>query len=199
MMIAGVCCSPRADQATRVALDACLAAAVEAAPEANVEAIDLAELAVGPCICCYGCRDGLTCTQRDDFTEQIIPRLASPDLAGLIVATPVYFGTMSAQCKAFLDRSLVFRMNGFLWRDKVGGVVTVGGARNGGQELAAQAVHAAMLCQDMIIVGDGQPLSHYGGALHAWNGESAAHDKTGLETAANLGVRVALLARRLHS
>jgi multimeric flavodoxin WrbA len=197
MKLMGICCSPRTGQATSVALNAALEAAREAVPGVQIELVDLSRLNVGPCVGCWHCREALECGQQDDFGD-LIPRLAEPELGGLVVATPVYFATMSSQCKAFLDRCVALRLNGFLLRDKVGGVVTVGGARNGGQEIAIQAVHAAMLCQDMIIVGDGAPLCHFGGAVHAWDAESAARDETGLETARNLGKRVAELASRVH-
>jgi len=43
----------------------------------------------------------------------------------------------------------------------------IGQVRNGGQELTIQSVQAALLCQEMIIVGDGKPTSHTGATL--WN------------------------------
>jgi multimeric flavodoxin WrbA len=119
-------------------------------------------------------------------------------LAGLILATPVYFGGMTAQAKAFLDRCVPLRRNGFMLRNKVGGVLAVGGARNGGQELTIQMVHAAMLVQDMIIVSDGLPTSHFGGTCCSENKPDISGDEYGLTTAANLGRRVAEVAAKLH-
>ena len=55
-------------------------------------------------------------------------------MAGIILGTPVYFGNMSSLCKAFLDRCIVFHKDRLL-ANKVGGVLAVGGARNGGEEL----------------------------------------------------------------
>ena len=117
----------------------------------------------------------------------------------MIVATPVYMGAMSSQCKAFLDRCVMFRRNGFLFRNMVGGVIAVGGFRNGGQGVAIQQVHAVMLVQDMIVVGDGAPGSHFGGA--GWSGQSEGieGDAVGLQTVQSLGCRVAELAMRLGS
>ena len=84
------------------------------------------------------------------------------------MATPVYMGSMTSQGKAFLDRCVSLRRNGFLLRNKVGGVIAVGGVRNGGQSLTIQAVQAALLVQDMVIVSDGRPTAHFGGTV--WSG-----------------------------
>jgi len=148
-------------------------------------------------VACGKCREGLVCTHADGFMD-LVPPLADGDLAGLIVGTPVYFGSVTSQCKAFLDRCVMFRRKDFLLRDKVGGALAVGGVRNGGQEYAIQTIHAAMLCQDMIVVSDGKPTAHFGAPLlsNAETGVSA--DDVGLETARNLGRRVAEVALRLQ-
>jgi len=193
--IIGVCCSPRPQKSTYEAMAACLAAATET-DGVTTRLIELAGKTVGPCLDCGICKDGLICGIQDDFGE-IVEAFQDPDFAGLIVGTPVYFGMMTAQCKAFLDRSVLFRRNGWMLRDKVGGVLAVGRVRNGGQELTIQAVRAAMLCHDMVCVSDGRPTAHFGAAM--WSGAEGglAADKEGLETARNLGRRVAEMARRL--
>jgi multimeric flavodoxin WrbA len=97
-----------------------------------------------------------------------------------------------------LDRCVVFRRNGWLLRDKVGGVLAVGGVRNGGQELTLQSVRAAMLCHDMICVSDGKDSAHFGAALFSGGPGGIEADEDGLTTARNLGRRVAELAMRLN-
>jgi multimeric flavodoxin WrbA len=196
MKILGISCSPRQGRSTFKALTACLQAAGELDERIETSLIELAGKTVGPCTACGICRQGLVCGWDDDFGELIGP-LSDDNLAGLVLATPVYFGSMTAQCKALLDRSVMFRRNGWRLRDKVGGVLAVGGVRNGGQELTCQAVRAAMLCHDMVCVSDGRDTAHFGAALH--NGPDGVEaDETGLVTARNLGRRVADLALRLH-
>ena len=92
--------------------------------------------------------------ERDDFPE-LAARLSDPQLAGIIIGTPVYFGDMTSLCKAFLERCIHFRKEDFAWSNKVAGVVAVGGARNGGQELTIQSVQAVLLCHEMVVVGGG--------------------------------------------
>ena len=196
MKIIGVACSLRKGKTTKAALEVCLAAAREVGDGIETELLELAGLSVNGCIACGQCRDGLVCTHDDGFMS-LVPALSSPDLVGLIVGTPVYFGSMTSQGKAFLDRCVMFRRNGFLFRNKVGGALAVGGVRNGGQELTIQAIHAAMLCHDMVVVSDGRPTAHFGAALWSGGGQGVADDNIGLETARNLGRRVAEVCRRL--
>ena len=63
------------------------------------------------CVACGTCLKQMTCSQKDDF-QRIIPLMTDPRVAGLILATPVYFGTMTAQAKAFLDRCVLFLRTG---------------------------------------------------------------------------------------
>jgi len=197
MKIVGISCSPRKGKSTFYVLETCLQAAKEAIPGIETNFIELSEMKINGCIACGKCMKVLECSQEDDFPK-MIPILSDSGLAGLVVATPVYFGSMTSQCKAFLDRCVMFRRNGFLLRNKVGGVIAVGGVRNGGQELAIQSVQAAMLVQDMVVVSEGQPTSHYGATLWSGHPDGIEKDAFGLETARNLGKRVAEVASRMH-
>ncbi len=197
MKIVGISCSPRKGKSTKFALDVCLQAVKEMVPDIETMLIELPEMKMNGCLACGKCMKVLECSQEDDFPK-MIPILSDPELAGLVVATPVYFGSMTSQCKAFLDRCVMFRRNGFLLRNKVGGVIAVGGVRNGGQELAIQAVQAAMLVQDMVVVSEGRPTSHYGATLWSGHPDGIEKDTFGLETARNLGKRVAEVAVKMH-
>ena len=198
MKIVGISCSPRKGKSTKFSLEVCLQAVKETTPDVEILLIELSDMKMNGCVACGQCMKVLACSQEDDFAK-VIPILSDPDLAGLVVATPVYFGSMTSQCKAFLDRSVMFRRNGFLLRNKVGGVIAVGGFRNGGQELTIQAVQAAMLVQDMVVVSEGRPTSHYGATLWSGHPDGIEKDAFGLETARNLGKRVAEVALRMHS
>ena len=197
MKIVGISCSPRKGKSTKVALEVCLQAVKEIVPDVETLLIELSDMKMNGCLACGKCMKVLECSQEDDFVK-MIPILSDSELAGLVVATPVYFGSMTSQCKAFLDRCVMFRRNGFLLRNKVGGAIAVGGIRNGGQELTIQAVHAAMLVQDMVVVSEGRPTSHYGATLWSGHPEGIEKDTFGLETARNLGKRVAEVAARMH-
>ena len=190
--IIGVSCSPRKDRTTAAAVRVCLDAAKGAGPDIEIELIDLGGLKI-PGDLAAGIP--LAPGERDDFPK-IEARMREPNVGGIIVGTPVYFSNMSSLCKAFLDRWMAFRGT-FALRNKVGGAVAVGAARNGGQELTLQTMHAAMLCQDMIIVSEGKPTSRLGGILVSTK-DDISKDEAGLATARSLGRRVAELALLLR-
>ncbi len=198
LKILGISASPRKEKSTHFLLEHCLEEIEEISAATGkpiaTEIINLAGKKINGCIACDKCKKGVLCSQEDDFQE-IIPLLSDPALKGIILATPVYMGSMTSQAKAFLDRTVLFRRNGFLFKNLLGGVITVGGSRNGGQELTIQAAHAAMMIHDMIIVGDGL---HFGGT--AWSNHPAGYesDETGIETARLTGKRMAEVARMMH-
>ncbi|MFH1152376.1 MAG: flavodoxin family protein [Pseudomonadota bacterium] len=198
MKIIGVSCSPRSGQSTHFALQACLESAAQASDTVKTELIDLGKLTVNGCLACGKCTKEPVCPQKDDFMD-LVPKLLDPDLAGLIIATPVYFGSMTSQAKAFLDRCVLVRRNGAKFRNVVGGVIAVGGFRHGGQETTIHAVHGAMLIQDMIIVGDGNTTFHFGGTVWSGHPDGYKLDTFGLDTVKNLGKRVAGVAALVHS
>ena len=190
MKILGINCSPRKGKTTFYALAQCLEAARKEQAGLETEIIELGEMDIHGCCACGHCKETLKCSIDDDFAG-IIPKLCDDEIKGIIIVTPVYFGTMASQCKAFLDRTVMFRRNGFLFRNKVGAVLAVGGVRNGGQELTLQAVQAAMLCHDMIVIGDGMKTAHFGASLYSGIDGGIENDEIGLITARNLGRRMA--------
>ena len=198
MKIIGISASARKNKSTHFLLEQCLnelKVATEASgKKIEVELIDLAPLKFNGCIACDTCKKGVMCSQQDDY-QQLIPKLADPEVVGIIVATPVYMGCMSAQAKAFIDRTVMFRRNGFMFKNKLGGVIAVGGSRNGGQELTIQAVHAGMMIHDMIIIGDGD---HFGGAAWGNHPDGYQGDVTGIATAKKLGKRMGEVVGMMH-
>ena len=194
MKIIGISASPRKNQSTRYALEQCFAEITltgEAAGKSiAVEIIDLADLKFNGCISCDACKKDLLCTQKDDF-QKLIPKLADPEVVGIIIASPVYMGCMTSQAKAFIDRSVLFRRNGFMFKNRIGGAIAVGGSRNGGQELTIQAIHAGMMIHDMIIIGND---NHFGGTVWGNHPDGYKADATGITTAKNLGKRMVEIA-----
>lgn len=197
MKILGISSSPRKGMATRYALETALSAISKMDKGIETELIDLSEKKINGCLACGHCNNVLECSQDDDFNE-LIPLLSDRTVGGLIVATPVYLGTMSSLCKAFLDRCVMFRRNGFMFRNMAGGVISVGGVRNGGQTATIQVVHATMLVQDMIVVGDGQPGAHFGGTMWSGHPGGIEKDENGLKTVQSLARRVAEVGLKVN-
>ncbi len=185
--IVGVCCSPRKGKTTAAGMRVCLEAAKDASANVDVELVELAGMQI------HGSR---AAGQRDDFPE-VARKLSHPAVAGIIVGTPVYFASMTSLCKVFLERCGMFRKKNFALSNRVGGCLAVGGVRNGGQELAIQSVLMTLLCQEMIVVGDGRPTAHMGATLWNTGKDGVSRDTFGLSTARNLGRRVAEVALKI--
>lgn len=184
--------SPRREGNTEFLLKKALEAAERSGAETDL--INLAQAELEPCIACDICKSTGECAIYDDmprFIEKIIPA------KGIILASPVYFGSVTSQLKMFMDRTRPLRSN-FLLKDKIGGAITVGGARNGGQETAINTIHQFLLIHDALVVGDGKPLAHYGGTGVGGSPGDVKKDEFGIETAENLGRNIARLIDKLE-
>jgi NAD(P)H dehydrogenase (quinone) len=108
---------------------------------------------------------------------------------GLIVGSPVYFGTMAAPLKQILDEFVGIRRK---MENKIGAAFSTSGDASGGKETTMMSIIQALLIYGMIIVGD--PMSatgHYGTAC------AGAPDAETRENGRKLGRRVAELVKRL--
>lgn len=193
--ILGISCSPRQGKTTATSVKVALDAAKEVDSRIEVELIDLG----GKDIAGWsgGAKPGEAREVTDDF-QSVLPSLKAPNLGGIIIGSPSYFRSMSALCKAFLERLAVLRSPKLLLADKVVGVLSVGAYRNGGQELVIEQIQAAMLCHEVVLVG-GKPRAHQGATL--WNAynDDITKDEFGMATARQLGFRVAEAALNLDS
>ncbi len=69
-----------------------------------VEKIYVAEKSIHPCIACYHCRDnGGECVFKDDMGE-VLQKMIDADV--IVLASPVYFYSISAQLKSVIDRTV---------------------------------------------------------------------------------------------
>ena len=97
--VLGISASPRRGGNAEVLLDAALSGAAGAG--AIVEKIILNELCLKPCQACDGCSKTGACIIKDDM-RQIYKKVDETD--ALIVASPIYFGSLAAQAKIMIDR-----------------------------------------------------------------------------------------------
>jgi multimeric flavodoxin WrbA len=105
------------------------------------------------CAHCDYCLSNKACVIQDDVQE-LYALLAEAD--GIIFATPVYNGGVSAQTKALMDRmrAVVAAEKNF-FKGKVGMGIAVGGDRSGGQEFALVEIHTFFIINGMIPVSGG--------------------------------------------
>lgn len=149
-MIVGVCGSPR-NQATEYVLKKTLAMLEESGFETRFFSVRGKKL--GFCTHCDYCLKNKGCVIKDDMEE--VYSLFS-EAEGIVIATPVYNGGLSAQIKAVMDRcrALVAGDRNF-FKQKVGMAIAVGGDRIGGQEQAILQILAFYILNGMVPVSGG--------------------------------------------
>jgi multimeric flavodoxin WrbA len=94
---------------------------------ATVEAFRLAKMDIGPCLACEGCRKPGAggCVRKDDI-RMLHAKLRDAD--ALVIASPVYWFTMSGQAKLFMDRLYAFGAEAYkpLKGKRIGIILTYG-------------------------------------------------------------------------
>ena len=181
--------SPRKNGNTQVMIDVASKELRKAGIE--VEAISLANRDIRPCIACDRCsKKPWDCPIKDDAVA-VLKKMVAAD--GILVGSPVYCGGVTAQLKALFDRSIM-PYQGAQFKDKVGGALTVGGAKNGGQELTLIQIDIYFLMFDMIVASaeDG----FYGGMATGNDRGDVRKDKEGMDKAKGVGRRMAHLLTR---
>ena len=108
---------------------------------------------------------------------------------GIVIGSPTYFGTMTAEVKELLDKSVKYfgKLNG-----RVGAAFSTSGILGGGNETTVLDILKAFLIHGMIIQGE-TAGGHYGPV-----GIGAPDEKCKQECVA-LGKRVAVLVKKFFS
>ena len=149
-MIVGICGSPRR-QATEHVLREALSMLEKRGFQ--TEFFTVSGKNIGFCQHCDYCLRKKECKLKDDmYTLYPLLRIAE----GLVIATPVYNGGMSAQTKAVMDRCrALFAADKNVFRRKIGMAIAVGGDRAGGQELAILQIITFYVLNGAIPVSGG--------------------------------------------
>jgi len=149
-MIVGICGSPRR-KATEFVLRGALKMLEEQGFPTKFFTVRGKE--INFCQHCDFCLKNKRCKIEDDVQE--LYRLLK-EAKGIVIATPVYNGGVSAQTKALMDRcrALVAADANF-FRGKVGMAIAVGGDRIGGQELALQQILTFYVLNGVMPVSGG--------------------------------------------
>ncbi len=142
------------------------------------------------CDGCEACWETGKCHQKDDVPE-ILEKMGGAD--AIIIGSPVYFGSVSAQTKALMDRTVQIYnpSHGKRLDGKIGAAVAVGNRRTGGQEHAISLIHNYFLINGMLVVGDGASSCHFGAMGVADARGEIEKDAAALAAAQHLGKMVA--------
>ena len=130
----------------------------------DIEIVELAGVDIADCTHCNRCLKNADqdriCAQKDD-AEPILAKIKACDV--LVLASPAYYGRMSARMAAIMDRTRPFlfsKPHRGCMRDKPGVALTVGWGRNSGGETTLQSLIWSFMVLEML------PVSHHNtGAL----------------------------------
>jgi len=128
--------------------------------------------------------------ERVEVTVTKVQEVKSQELFnfdGIIVGSPVYYGSMAAQIKELFDETVRFhgRLDG-----KIGGAFSSSANIGGGNETTILDILNAMLIHGMIIQGD--PLGDHYGPVAINNPDSRA-----TKQCTRFGVRMAKLVKKI--
>lgn len=170
-MIVGICGSPR-----RYTTEYVLREALNMVEKTGFETkfFTVRGKNIGFCQHCDYCLRKKECKIKDDMYE-LYPLLK--DAKGIIIATPVYNGGISAQTKTVMDRCRALLAADYnFFKYKVGMAIAVGGDRIGGQELALQQIITFYVLNRIIPISGGSFGANLGATF--WSKDTLEGVKT---------------------
>lgn len=111
---------------------------------AEVEAILLRDKSISPCLEIYGCKKDGRCVIRDDFQE-VVGKMVQAN--ALIVASPIFFYTVSAHTKILIDRCQSLWVRRYI----LGLPVSPGGPRRKGAFISVGATRGERLFDGVVL------------------------------------------------
>jgi len=187
MKVLGIVGSPRENGNTEMLTAYTLRAIAEEG--LDTELIPLAGLDIRPCNACMVCLHEERCPIEDDL---FCIYLKMKEADGIILASPVYYGSATALLKALMERAgYISRHNGEPFRGKVGGPLVV--ARRAGKNFTLAQLTLWFQVLGLVVPGS----NHWSVAFGRNKGE-VANDKEGMKAAWDFGKNVAWVVQRLH-
>jgi len=180
MYILGISGSPRKNGNTDLFLKETLKSV-----ECESKFIALRDLNIKPCDGCESCSTRRSCHIQDDMTL-VYEEIKKAD--AIILASPVYFGSISGQLKEMMDRTLCLYYGKQL-ENKIGAALATMGSDGG--DLALQAINKFYQYHHIIFVG----------GVFGMGGErkgAIIRDKEAIEDAKSLGKRILKLHKIIN-
>lgn len=171
----------------------CIHTALTLAAEVlNAEGIETEEIHIGNkdirgCIACGRCRTAGKCVFNDAVNETA-PKLAEAD--GIVVGSPVYYGTPNGTVLSFLQR--LFYSRSFDPHMKVGAAVV--SCRRGGNSATFETLNQFFGINGMPTVP-----STYWNDVHGFSGEDVLADAEGVETVRNMATNMAFMIKCIRA
>ena len=173
--------SPNPDGCTATALKELIG--VFEAEGVETELIQIGKADIRGCISCGTCYRTGKCVF-NDLVNETAPKFEAAD--GLVVGSPVYYGSPNGMFLAFLDR--LFYSTRFSKHMKAGAAVV--SARRGGNTASFDVLNKYFSISGMPIVA-----STYWNQVHGFTAEDVKKDLEGLQTMRNLARNMVFLMR----
>ena len=175
--------SPKKNGCTAAALDE-VRKTLEA-EGVETEMIHVGNQAIRGCVACNACRKNGKCIV-DDLVNEVAPKFEQAD--GLVVGSPVYYGSPNGTLLSFLDR--LFYSTPFSKHMKVGAAVV--SCRRGGNTASFDVLNKYFTISAMPVAS-----STYWNQVHGFTADDVKKDLEGLQIMRNLGKNMAFLIRAI--
>lgn len=189
MKVIGIVGSPRKGGNTEILTIYTLKAIAEEGLE--TELISLAGLDIKPCDACRVCAKEERCPIEDDLFP-VYRKMKDAD--GIILASPVYYGSGTALIKALMERTgQISHWGGKnVFGGKVGGPLVV--ARRAGHNFTVAQLTFWFEILDMVVPG-----STYWNVAFGREKGDVSKDEEGMRTAWNFGKNMAMVLKKLKA
>lgn len=177
--------SPKANGCTATALDEVIRTLQ--AEGIETELIHVGKQDIHGCIGCNTCSKTGKCVF-DDLVNEVSPKFEQAD--GLVIGSPVYYGSPNGTLIAFLDR--LFYSAQFSAQMKVGASVV--SCRRGGNTASFDVLNKYFTISGMPVVS-----STYWNQVHGFSADDVKKDLEGLQTMRNLARNMAFLIRAIRA
>ncbi len=183
--------SPRTGGNTEFLLKTALAEIEEKGIE--TELIKVGGQVMRGCTACCWCResDEKRCVIDTDPLNTYIEKMRQAD--AILLGSPTYFGDMTSEMKALIDRAGYIMRPNLELRRKLGAAVVA--ARRGGAIHTFDSINHFFLLNEMLVVGSSYWNDGYGGPV----GEVEANDTEGTNVARTLGQNIAWTLTALNA
>ncbi|MDO4179536.1 MAG: flavodoxin family protein [Phascolarctobacterium sp.] len=151
----------------------------------ETEIVHVGNKAVRGCVSCYSCAEKGCCVF-NDIVNETADKFKTAD--GMIIASPVYYGSPNGNLISFLDR--LFFSSKFDKSMKVGASVVV--ARRGGCSASFDVLNKYFTISNMPVAS-----SQYWNSVHGMVPGEAQQDAEGLQTMRTLARNMAFLMRSI--
>lgn len=173
--------SPHAHGCTAAALEEMIRTFEEEGMK--TELIHVGNKSIRGCVACGRCAELGKCVF-DDIVNELAPKLEEAD--GLVMGSPVYYGSPNATLLACLDR--LFYSTPFTKHLKVGAAVV--SCRRGGNTASFDVLNKYFTISGMPVAS-----STYWNQVHGFSAEDVKKDLEGLQTMRNLARNMAFMVR----